>query len=188
MATLLLYLTRPKRSRTSAALLTTGLIQHLDANYEASYNGSGSQWTDMSGNGNHGTIPSSGAVFTTLDGFKYFEMSNKAISAPLAKSNSMTFSAWGRNNSMSADMLFNAGPNRQGTDLFFVNNQYVSWNTWDSGRNRIGPSGIPISWKTGWHAYTIVVNQTDNNVKMYVDGAFYGSALRYVAPTRSNEL
>jgi len=35
---------------------TTGLISHLDATNPDSYNGSGSEWTDLSGNNNHGTL------------------------------------------------------------------------------------------------------------------------------------
>jgi LruC domain-containing protein len=38
------------------SLVTSGLIAHLDAANAASYPGSGATWTDLSGNGNHGTI------------------------------------------------------------------------------------------------------------------------------------
>ena len=37
-------------------VITDGLISHLDATNSESYNGSGNQWTDLSGNNNHGTL------------------------------------------------------------------------------------------------------------------------------------
>ena len=43
-------------SFTGAEFITDGLISHLDATNADSYNGSGNQWTDLSGNNNHGTL------------------------------------------------------------------------------------------------------------------------------------
>ena len=37
-------------------VITDGLISHLDATNADSYNGLGNQWTDLSGNNNHGTL------------------------------------------------------------------------------------------------------------------------------------
>ncbi len=37
-------------------IITSGLIMHLDAGNPASYSGSGTTWTDVSGNGNNGTL------------------------------------------------------------------------------------------------------------------------------------
>ena len=37
-------------------VITDGLISHLDATNSESYNGSGNQWTELSGNNNHGTL------------------------------------------------------------------------------------------------------------------------------------
>ena len=46
--------------------LDYGLVTHLDANNNASYSGTGTTWTDLTGNGNNGTIV--GATYTTTNG------------------------------------------------------------------------------------------------------------------------
>jgi len=38
------------------SIVTDGLVLHLDAGDSASYPGSGTTWTDLSGNGNNGTL------------------------------------------------------------------------------------------------------------------------------------
>jgi hypothetical protein len=38
------------------AIITNGLVLNLDAGNPASYSGSGTTWTDLSGNGNNGTL------------------------------------------------------------------------------------------------------------------------------------
>ncbi|PKQ45218.1 glycine-rich protein [Confluentibacter flavum] len=41
---------------TPNSLITSGLIMHLDAGSTSSYSGTGNNWSDISGNGNHGTL------------------------------------------------------------------------------------------------------------------------------------
>ena len=48
---------------SEGAIVTNGLRFNLDAGNSASYAGSGTRWTDLSGNGNHGTL--SGATLPT---------------------------------------------------------------------------------------------------------------------------
>ena len=48
-------------------VITRGLVLHLDAGNKNSYSGSGSTWTDLSGNGNHGTLYNS-PTYSSLDG------------------------------------------------------------------------------------------------------------------------
>ena len=48
-------------------IVTSGLVLLLDAGDQASYPGSGTTWTDLSGNGNHGTL-TSGPTYSSADG------------------------------------------------------------------------------------------------------------------------
>jgi hypothetical protein len=48
---------------TSLPYVQTGLVLHLDAGNVSSYSGSGSTWSDLSGNGNHGTLYTSNNSF-----------------------------------------------------------------------------------------------------------------------------
>ena len=69
---------------------TSGLVLHLDAGNPASYSGSGTTVTDLSGNGNDGTLPGSGVTFnTTANGSFYFNGTAR-ISVP--SSSSINFS------------------------------------------------------------------------------------------------
>ena len=45
-------------------IVTTGLVLNLDAGNPASYPGSGTTWTDLSGNGNNGTLTGTGVSYT----------------------------------------------------------------------------------------------------------------------------
>ncbi|PKH67894.1 hypothetical protein CXF59_05275 [Flavobacterium sp. ALD4] len=42
--------------KSPASIVSAGLVMYLDAGNTASYAGSGTTWTDLSGNGNHGTL------------------------------------------------------------------------------------------------------------------------------------
>jgi hypothetical protein len=52
-----------------ATIVTTGLILNLDAGNIASYPGSGTTWTDLSGNGNNGTLVN-GPTYSSESGGK----------------------------------------------------------------------------------------------------------------------
>ena len=52
---------------TTTPIIQTGLILNLDASRKSSYSGSGTTWTDISGNSNNGTLVS-GPIFGTASG------------------------------------------------------------------------------------------------------------------------
>ena len=70
-------------SAISANLVTSGLILHLDSGNSSSYSGTGTTWTDLSGNGRNATLYN-GSSYSSLDGGKivfdgiddYAEVSN----------------------------------------------------------------------------------------------------------------
>ena len=49
------------------SIITSGLVLNLDASNAASYPGSGTVWTDLSGSGNNGTIIS-GITYSNING------------------------------------------------------------------------------------------------------------------------
>jgi hypothetical protein len=53
--------------RGGGSIVTDGLVLHLDAGNAASYPGSGTTWTDLSGNGNHATLIN-GPTFDSANG------------------------------------------------------------------------------------------------------------------------
>jgi PKD repeat protein len=158
------------------SIVSSGLIQNLDANKTASYAGTGSTWYDISGNSNNGTL--NAASFATTSGYSYFNLSNTYISAPVAKNASMTFNVWAKTTDPSNSMLFNAGNPGSGPDLFFWSNA-IHWNVWDAGSSPFGVNTNIID--ANWHNYTVVVDATANNAKLYFDGVLKGTATYHIS-------
>ncbi|WP_169303282.1 beta strand repeat-containing protein [Pedobacter cryophilus] len=159
--------------QTKSYDLTTGLVMHLDAGNAASYSGTGTTWTDLSGNGNNGTLINNPTYNSSNNGNLVFNGSNTYVDVPLTKTASCTFSVWTKSSSAN-NMLFNAGNDGSGPDLFF-NGGIVSWNTWDSSNNPFG--SIPATASNGnWHNYILVNDAVSNTAKLYYDGVLYGTA------------
>jgi len=83
-------------------VVQTGLVLNLDSGVSSSYAGSGSTWTDLSGNGNHGTLTfgptysSSNGGEIVFDGVNdYVSFNNLTTSSlGLTSSNGATLSCW----------------------------------------------------------------------------------------------
>ena len=147
---------------------------YLDAGNAKSYPGSGTTWTDLSGNGNHGTLVNVPTYSSASVGSIVFDGVNDYVNAPVTKTASVTFSCWAKTQAnLITPMLFNAGPNLVGPDLVFYAGM-VSWNIWDGASNTFGQ--IPASASNGmWHHYAIV-NDATSTAKLYYDNILYGSA------------
>ncbi|WP_369754045.1 LamG-like jellyroll fold domain-containing protein [Flavobacterium sp. WC2409] len=165
--------------------LTTDLVMHLDAGNTASYPGSGTTWTDLSGLGNNGILINNPVYNSSDGGNLVFNGSNTYVNAPLTKTASCTFSVWAKStNTNSNKMLFNAGNDGAGPDLFFSGN-VLSWNTWDSSNNPFG--NIPATSANGnWHNYVVVNDAVSNTAKVYYDGVLYGTAVYKNASANTN--
>ena len=155
-------------------LFTDKLILCLDAGNTNSYPGSGTTWTDMSGKENHGTL-TNGPTFSSDDmGSIVFDGSNDYVNAsPTTKPASCTFSCWAKSTNVSTRMLFNAGGNGSGPDLFFQTG-IISWNTWDANNNPFGD--VPSSATDGKYHNYVLVNDSSSNAKLYYDTELLGTA------------
>jgi hypothetical protein len=159
--------------QTKSFDLLTGLVMNLDAGNLASYPGTGTTWTDLSGLGNNGILVNSPVYNSSNGGNLVFNGSNTYVDAPLTKTASCTFSVWTKSTSAS-NMLFNAGNDGSGPDLFFYGG-VLSWNTWDSSNNPFG--NIPATAANGiWHNYVVVNDAVSNTARLYYDGVLYGTA------------
>jgi hypothetical protein len=178
------------------AIVTNSLIQNLDANNASSYT-SGNTWTDLTVNGNNGTIVtgSSGSVAIATEGtIKSFSFTKglSYITAPVTKTASMSFNVWAKTSSLTnynspGTMLFNAGasgtgPLTGGPDLFIAANK-IFWNTYDGTANPFKLNGIDITPTTAaindtnWHYFSVVVDAVANTASLYIDGVLKGVAV-----------
>ena len=62
-----------------AGIVTDGLLLHLDAGNSTSYPGSGTTWTDLSGNGNTGTLTNGPTFNSANSGSIVFDGSNDCV-------------------------------------------------------------------------------------------------------------
>ena len=90
----------------ASGIVTSGLILNLDAGNASSYPGTGTTWTDLSGNNNNGTLvngvgySSSNGGIMTFDGVNDFV--NCGNSSTFNQTNALTLSTWVKINSLSS--------------------------------------------------------------------------------------
>ena len=95
--------------------VTSGLVLCLDAGNTKSYPGSGTTWTDLSGNGNTGTL-TNGPTYSSANGGSFvFDGTDDyaSISGSITVSE-VTFSVWLKRNGTQVD--FTGILNSRGTD------------------------------------------------------------------------
>ena len=94
------------------AIISNGLVMHLDAGNTASYPGSGTTWTDLSGNGYNGTLVNGPTYSSSNGGSIVFDGSNDVASFGNILNmglNSWTLSCWVKFNSGSVPSSGPAG-------------------------------------------------------------------------------
>jgi len=125
------------------SVVTTGLQLYLDAGQAASYSGSGTTWTDLSGNGRNGTL-TNGPTYSSADGGSIvFDGSNDFVQCTgSVTATAATFVAWIRRNGTQGTydgILFSRGTNVTGMNFQASNQLGYHWNnavntyTWQSG-------------------------------------------------------
>ena len=94
---------------TATPIVTNGLVLNLDASRTSSYTGTGTTWTDISGNSNNGTMVN-GPVFGTASGGQItFDGINDYISLPdssILQPSNITISTWFKLNQFSTNYVY----------------------------------------------------------------------------------
>ena len=89
-----------------ASIVSSGLIMNLDARNALSYSGTGTTWTDLSGNGNNGTLINGTSYSSANGGTLVFDGINDYVSVPgLTKTliaSNFAFSMWYNSTSTAA--------------------------------------------------------------------------------------
>jgi len=155
------------------SIVTDGLVLHLDAGDSASYPGSGTTWTDLSGNGNNGTI--SGATYSSNEsGYLDFDGSNDYVNlGSFFTFSNFTISLWvypGSTQTTYADIFDN---NHTGTQNFVCQQNYNNVNQYSFGVS--GSSGTSLFTLSAnvWQYLTFTYN--NSVASAYINGAFHSS-------------
>jgi hypothetical protein len=155
-------------------IVTNGLVLYLDAGNTRSYPGSGTTWTDLSGNGNNGTLSAmDGTNFSSTNGGKFsFDGINERVGCGNASSLQITvgtISAWFK--AANPNGGYNGIITKQSAWGLFVTNNILIAYDWGGGGNR--STGITVGDNT-WHNATMTFTETigtpSNNAIIYLDG------------------
>ena len=142
----------------------------LDAGQTASYSGSGTTWTDLSGNSNNGTLVNS-PVYTASPGYFTFNLVNDryvSTSGTISSLSTATFIAWVNSSQTQADYT-NILMSRNG--MGSATNYATGMNIAPGGNNNIGyhwnDNGATYGWDSGlsvpnnaWSMVAITVSST----------------------------
>jgi len=139
--------------------------------------GTGSIASDASGGGNAGTLVN-GPSWVAAAGCKSggclsFDGSDDYVSVSVPRGVATTFSLWATATNGTPQMLFVAGPEGSGPDLWFPNGT-IYWNTWDSFANPLAT--MPGSASDGSFHHYVLVNDPAGSAKLYYDGSLIGTA------------
>jgi hypothetical protein len=153
-------------------IVTNGLVLALDAADRNSYPGSGTTWTDVSGNGNTGTL-TNGPTFNSANGGSIvFDGTNDFINCGNASNLQITvgsIAAWVKTSSPGGGFRsIIAKQNAWG--LFVADNILV---TYDWGAAATRTTGINIAdgtWKYTVLTFTETVGTPSNNAIVYLNG------------------
>ena len=159
-------------------IVTNGLVGYWDAASKRSYPGSGTTWTDLSKEGNNGTL-TNGPTFSSSDGGEIIldgtnDYVNLMSAMPTA-TNSATIEFWFKILTRATGYLYYFEKGSYDPEVRFyydTGNSSMNFSGYDSG-------GYDWSFAVGdpaddeWHH--LIGAWEDNNVKAYLDGVLMGS-------------
>ena len=148
-------------NEASPSVVTTGLQLYLDAGNASSYPGSGTTWTDLSGNSRTGTLTNGPTYSGTNGGSIVFDGTNDYVQCTGSLTvTAATFVTWIRRNGNQGQydgILFSRGTNTTGMNFQSSNQLGYHWN--DAGNTYNWASGLTIPDAT-WCMIAISVTST----------------------------
>jgi hypothetical protein len=165
-------------SESGEILTPPGLQLHYDMNDAASYPGSGTTLTDLSGNGRHGTLVNNSS-FTNLaptagGGVLSFNGTNQYISTTYTPSNTCTISIWFYNNlgyNQTNRGIFSTYNGSSGTNGIYMATLNPSLNLSRDGNVGYSTTVLPTLSINTWYNVTVTSDPTGSGtIKVYFNG------------------
>lgn len=182
----------------SNPLVADGLVLQLDAGNLASYKGTGTTWTDLSGNGYHSTLTNGPTYNIANKGFLTFDgvddYANGVAIPSTSGNNSRTVMVWykstaNRNTALldkgevtddKAEQLFLVYTNGAGLDAGNsppVNNGGIAVCFW--GNDLIYPIAATTLFDGNWHFVAYTYDNSNTSVRICFDGNFASSVYHW---------
>lgn len=166
-------------SAFSNTIVTDGLLLHLDAGNKNSYPGSGTTWTDLTGNGYNATLNNSVGFTSSSGGMLTFNGSNQTatvnVNSFIRGNTSYTFSTFfylTTSDGGSPFCLMTTPNNGDTTDGFWqhLNLGNWLWRTEDNVNGEFGGNAEAPSGFVGSTHYHITIVVSTNSMKFYRNG------------------
>jgi len=161
---------RATPATVSATTVTSNLIANLDAGNSSSYNGSGTTWTDLTGNGNNVALTNTGyssvnggGIALNTNGYGTQTLSNSPFNGDF------TWSTIFRFNDGMWDWIYNVG-GYNGMVLTVPGKPGFSWGGWYN--NKID-AGAEVALTNG-NYYMLTFVRSGNAVSCYLQASPYG--------------
>jgi hypothetical protein len=167
------------------SIVSSGLVLHLDAGNAASYPGTGTTWTDLSGNSRNGTLTDGPTYSSANGGSIVFDGTNDFVQCSGSVTvTAATFVAWINRNGTQGTydgILFSRGTNTTGMNFFSSNQLGYHWN--DSSSTYNWASGLTVP-NLAWCMIAVSVTSTSAKAYLYQSGG-NTSAINTVGHTSS---
>jgi len=164
-------------SFTPGGIVKNGLVLHLDAAQPSSYPGSGTTWTDLSGNGNNGTLTNTPTYSSANGGTLVFNGTNQYVSTTFAitAGQAVTYAGW------VYDTETVDGTYRNFVDSVLVR-PMIWWNT--SGRIEFDANDFTTSaiYRNQWVYVALSKPSGSSSPSYYVNGVLVGTGSVYSTP------
>jgi len=166
-------------------VIDTGLVLALDAGDTNSYSGSGTTWTDLSGQGNNGTLANGPTYNSGNGGYIEFDGTNDDCdlsSIPPVNGNEITFSVWNYGiDAKQSSIIWLSGSS--GIRMLQVHLPYSGNIVYFDAGDGVGESvdydrinkTASNSEYQGWHHWVFTKNATNGTMYIYLDGSLWHS-------------
>ena len=164
-------------SYNSGSIVTQNLVLCLDAGNRKSYPGTGTAWTDLSGNGNNGTLTNMevpGDYSTANGGSLTFDGTDDYVNCgTINLQQNFSLEIWAyHTSSFISTAYFGQGPSgitNQGLHVYYSDYlQRLNFNMWS---NDLQISSFPLR-VNGWSCFVFTYNHSTYVKQIYVDGVF----------------
>jgi hypothetical protein len=150
-------------------IVQSGLVLNLDAGVSSSYPGSGTTWTDLSGNGNNGTLVNGVGYSGNNGGSLSFDGVDDYVSLPSINTNSnFTLNFWTKRSSNASPTLFSG--NAQ-TGYLHIRNSHLNIALVKSYIAELGNFGSSTATTLNL-IYHITITKSGTTFSAYVNGDF----------------
>ena len=168
-------------AKTPQSIVSAGLVMHLDAGNTTSFPGTGTTWTDLSGNGNHGTLQN-GVIFNNanygslvFDGINDFFVTNSNLD--LSNTDKLTIQIILKTAQTSAGIIMEHSVDWNSNNSFGIISNYPYPSTkiqfTDHNQNYNVSSSVDSINDNNWHLFSVTTDRslgaTDQNL-IYIDG------------------